>query len=138
MEWCGSSDGKQPAFCNEVLEKVVVSGMALIGVVSGGVAKSLLVFPARAQEEGERLLVNRQPSLVIGQPSLVEDQSQLTTDQGQITNDSLLLSEIEQPATTIAGWMAQIEASLVQITEVRGYLHLTNRGSFLSRCCFSL
>ncbi|XQQ06551.1 MAG: TonB-dependent siderophore receptor [Leptolyngbya sp. IPPAS B-1204] len=88
-------------------------------VVSGGVANGLLVFPARAQEEGDRLLVNRQPSLVIGQPSLVEDQSQLTTDQGQITNDSILLSEIEQPATTIADWMAQIEVSLIQITEVR-------------------
>jgi iron complex outermembrane recepter protein len=30
-----------------------------------------------------------------------------------------LLSDLEQPATTIADWIAQIEASLVQITEVR-------------------
>jgi hypothetical protein len=79
------------------------------------------------QEVGERSLVIGQRSFVIGQSSLVsghsspgEFQNLITYDQGQMTNDSIpQLSELEQPATTVTDWIAQIEASLVQITGVR-------------------
>jgi iron complex outermembrane recepter protein len=72
-------------------------------------------------------LVHCQSSLVIGHTasqkqamSLEQSEAQVTNDQGQITNDPIpQLSELEQPITTIADWVAQIEASLVQITGVR-------------------
>ncbi|MBF2051556.1 MAG: TonB-dependent siderophore receptor [Elainella sp. C42_A2020_010] len=77
------------------------------------------MLPVVAQEEEAQSLVSRQSSLEDSQ-DLITGQEQITNDRGQITNDSILqLSEIEQPATTIADWIAQIEASLVQITEVR-------------------
>jgi iron complex outermembrane receptor protein len=82
-------------------------------------ANGLLALPVGAQEEGERSVVDHQASLVSGQSSLADSQDASTNDQGQITNDTILqLSEIEQPATTIADWVTQIEASLVQITGV--------------------
>ncbi|MBF2050497.1 MAG: TonB-dependent receptor plug domain-containing protein [Elainella sp. C42_A2020_010] len=76
----------------------------LLAGLSGCVANGLLVLPVRAQEEGEW-------SLVTGHLSFEGSQTLTTNDQGQLTND--------QPATTIADWVAQIEASLVQITGVR-------------------
>lgn len=45
---------------------------------------------------------------------------QRINDQEQRTNASIpKLSDIDQPATTVTDWLAQIEASLVQITGVR-------------------
>jgi iron complex outermembrane receptor protein len=40
-------------------------------------------------------------------------------EEDAIDSDELYLSEVEPPATTVADWMAQIEASQVQITGVR-------------------
>jgi iron complex outermembrane recepter protein len=64
----------------------------------------VLTLPARAQEEGEWSLVTSPLSFEGSQTLTINDQRQLTNDQ---------------PATTIADWMAQIEASIVQITGVR-------------------
>ncbi|XQQ06915.1 MAG: TonB-dependent receptor domain-containing protein [Leptolyngbya sp. IPPAS B-1204] len=83
----------------------------------GSVAEAL---PVTAQEEEEQSLVIGQSSLKDSQASIPNGQEQITNDQGQMTNaPTLQLSELEQPATTIADWIAQIEASLVQITDVR-------------------
>lgn len=114
-----------------------------LGLVAVSALSVFAVLPAQAEaHEGFPALTQpvlevqgeEEPSLVTSQSSLVEDQSQVTTDQGQVTNDQAQittdqrqvtndsipqLSEIEQPTTTIADWMAQIEASLVQITGVR-------------------
>lgn len=68
-------------------------------------------LPARAQEEGE-------PLMVMGQSS-AEGQSQVANDQRPGTNDSIPQSEFDQPAITVEDWIAQIEASLTQITDVR-------------------
>jgi iron complex outermembrane recepter protein len=89
---------------------VLVRLAIALSVVSSAIA--LRPLPVAAQEERER-------SIVIGQPSLVEE-PQMANDQEQMTNDSTLqLNELEQPATTVTDWIAQIEASLVQITGVR-------------------
>jgi iron complex outermembrane receptor protein len=37
----------------------------------------------------------------------------------QLTTNILQLTELDQPATTVEDWVAQIEASLIQITDVR-------------------
>jgi iron complex outermembrane recepter protein len=86
--------------------------LGLLAGLSGCIANGFLAVPVGAQG-GER-------SVVIGHSSLGEDELQITNDQEQTTNDSILqLSELEQPATTIDEWVAQIEAALVQITGVR-------------------
>jgi iron complex outermembrane receptor protein len=76
----------------------------LLASLLGGVANGLLMLPVGAQDEGEWSLVTSPLSFEGSQTLTINDQRQLTNDQ---------------PATTIADWMAQIEASLVQITGVR-------------------
>ncbi|MBF2048446.1 MAG: AMIN domain-containing protein [Elainella sp. C42_A2020_010] len=101
------------------LRSVQVSLWVVIGiwVGIGSVAEAL---PVTAQEEEEQSLVIGQLSLEDSQDSITNGQEQITNNQGQMTNaPTLQLSELEQPATTIADWIAQIEASLVQITNVR-------------------
>ncbi|GAB4384555.1 MAG: TonB-dependent siderophore receptor [Elainellaceae cyanobacterium] len=68
--------------------------LLLAVTISGGLLHGL-VLPAGAQEEGEAL-----------------------GKEGTLSTP-IPLADINQPVTTVADWMAQIEASLVQITEVQ-------------------
>jgi len=63
-------------------------------------------------------------SLGLVQPAWAQDEEQsqnsTTNDQGQIINDSALqLSDLNQPATTVDEWMAQIAQTQVQVIGVR-------------------
>jgi len=85
--------------------------LVLIGALAGSLVGGL-ALPGWTQEE--------ESSLVDGQSLLEQPEDQMRNDQGQMTNAPISqLSELEQPATTITDWMAQIEALLVQITGVR-------------------
>jgi iron complex outermembrane receptor protein len=93
--------------------------LALIAALAGSLV-SALALPGWAQEEREQSLVIGQSSLEDSQDLITNDQEQATNDQEQITNDSILqLSQIDQPATTVTDWIAQIQASLVQVTGVQ-------------------
>ncbi|MBD2463178.1 TonB-dependent siderophore receptor [Oscillatoria sp. FACHB-1407] len=79
-----------------------------------GVAGCLMgaALPAGAQAAEE-------PSFVVGQVSLQESENPIRDNQPHLANDSRSqLDELRQPATTVEAWVAQIEASLVQITGV--------------------
>lgn len=82
--------------------------VALAGSLVGALA-----LPGWAQDEQERdegLVLSDAPN---GQPN------RQVTELPLSTAEIPQLSELEQPTTTIEDWIAQIEASLVQITGVR-------------------
>jgi iron complex outermembrane receptor protein len=114
----------------------VVSRLRVEVAVLGGWAMFALIttvgMPAGAEEQGEQGLgvsaaspaENRQLSFEEPQDLITDDshplaQEQSADDEGQRINLIPQLSELEQPATTVTDWVAQIEALIVRITEVR-------------------
>jgi len=77
----------------------------ILSLGSGAIAFCSLPGSAQEAGNGEREVENG------GEPFVAVPPSPLSTPSS--------LSELEQPATTIEDWIAQIEASLVQITNVR-------------------
>ncbi|MGF1571425.1 MAG: TonB-dependent receptor plug domain-containing protein [Nodosilinea sp.] len=73
---------------------------------------------ARAQETVEGVEREEVEALGDSTPSPLNSSAD-TSPQTLPSGTPTLLSDLEQPATTIADWMAQVEASLVQITGVR-------------------
>jgi iron complex outermembrane receptor protein len=81
----------------------------ILAGLSGCVTNSLFVLPVGAQEEVEGLRGE----------AVEELSSEGDTPSPLHSSNSLPLSDLDQPATTVEEWIAQIEASLVQITGVR-------------------
>jgi iron complex outermembrane recepter protein len=104
--------------------------LALLLVLSGSLVGGL-ALPVAAQEESasdEFLVLDVSGSVERhrrdAQPNVLSDElnAQLNDLESEvpIANAEIpQLSELEQPATTVTDWMAQIEASIVQITNVR-------------------
>jgi iron complex outermembrane receptor protein len=93
------------------LRSVQVSLWVVAGVL-GSLAAVVGSLPVAAQE--------REVSRGTGALSVRESQSSISTDYRQGANSPIpQLHELERSATTIEEWVAQIEAALVQITDVR-------------------
>lgn len=87
------------------LRSFQVSLWIVVGVL-GGIGSVAGALPVMAQEEPASDEFNAQPN---------DLGFELSAPSAEIPQ----LNELEQPATTIKEWVAQIEASLVQITNVR-------------------
>jgi iron complex outermembrane receptor protein len=86
-------------------------------MVGMAVLSALVATSARAEGNSQEVAENegdRRSSVVIGHSLLGLNGEQVTNDNGPVTNPDL-----EQPATTVDEWMAQIEQSAVQITAVQ-------------------
>jgi iron complex outermembrane recepter protein len=82
---------------------------------------SLLIVPQvpAAAEVGNEASSEEEASIG-GHGSLEQLETPRTNDPEPMTRNSVLdLNEMEQPATTVAEWFAQMETALVQITGVR-------------------
>ncbi len=83
---------------------------------------SLLIVPhvPAAAEVGNEASNSEEEASIGGHGSLEQLETPRTNDPEPMTPNSVLdLNDMEQPATTVAEWVAQIEAALVQITGMR-------------------
>jgi iron complex outermembrane recepter protein len=86
----------------------------LLAGLSGWVANGLIVFPVWAQEVG-----NGESGMGNGEEQVGNGESGRAIYLHSPLPTPYSLSDLDQPATTVEDWIAQIEASLVQITDVR-------------------
>jgi iron complex outermembrane receptor protein len=125
---CGVGTGDQPlAVC--FLKKLSFRvWLWLLASLSGCIANGLLMLPTEAQtiDESVEQQIEIGSNEIVGLPDNWGIQSEPQTDLPNLIEPIVSsapaitqLSEIEQPATTLKEWVAQIEASLVQITGVR-------------------
>jgi iron complex outermembrane receptor protein len=103
------------------LQQVFLVTSALMGMVSMSAISAAWAETVSTDQRVERQETgsnNRRSPLVTGHSLLDDPEGQMTNDNGQMTHDNEQTIH-DQPATTVKEWIAQIEASLVQITGVR-------------------
>jgi hypothetical protein len=90
---------------------------AFVLVLAAMASLSMLPVSAKgAAEEATEGQAQHQAIGLVNQNLLGAEAETHSTSPAE--TEVLLLSELEQPATTVTDWIAQIEASLVQITGV--------------------
>jgi hypothetical protein len=93
-----------------VLVLAAMASLSMLPVSAKGAAEEATEGQAQHQAIGLANQGNDQPNLLGAEAE--------THSTSPAETEVLLLSELEQPATTVTDWIAQIEASLVQITGV--------------------
>jgi iron complex outermembrane receptor protein len=87
-------------------------------VIASSIFSLLIASPVPAAAEVGNEAVSEEESIG-GRRSLEPLETSRTNDPAMTRNSVLDLTDLEQPATTVAEWVAQMEAALVQITGVR-------------------